>query len=252
MYDGRREKLKELIRTLKQLYLVSWRNALSYSVCSLLGGVVGIIITLVILAVDGTGEDYGQIGAFFSMAVGMMLLFFAGMFQVSNEFNLAISMGKTRKYFVPAQYLLLAMNMAIVLVISLVIGLLEDALYSTIYPDAVCEFAITGGLMHPDVFLCAVFGGAMLILLWGALILKYTAKIFWIIWILCMIFSMASSKIGSAVHETQDSALAKMIRGIIEFFVTISSWQIVIGIFCVTVAGVVAAFALMRRQRVTA
>ena len=97
--------MKKYIRTLKELIKISKDEFILYGVVSLIGAVIGIVMVFVIMAVDGTGEDYGELGSLFALMIGAIALLFGGIYGTQTDFNMAISMGKTRKHFVPAKYI---------------------------------------------------------------------------------------------------------------------------------------------------
>jgi len=102
--------MKEYIRTLKELMRVSKDEFVLYGVVSVIGAIIGIVMVFVIMAIDGTGEDYGELGSLFALMIGAIALVFGGIYGTQTDFNMAISMGKTRKHFVPAKYITLVID----------------------------------------------------------------------------------------------------------------------------------------------
>ena len=68
--------MKEFIRTLKQTFQVYEGDTLGYALMPVGGGIIGVIIVLIIMAIDGTGEDYGMVGTLLAMVFGAIALFF--------------------------------------------------------------------------------------------------------------------------------------------------------------------------------
>ncbi len=244
--------MKEFIRTLKETFLINVNEFLQYGLIPLAGGIFGIIIVLIVMAVDGTGEDYGQIGTMLVQMFGMILLFFGGIFSVQSDFNLAVSMGKTRKYYVPSKYLMLVCETAVILIIMFVISRIEDILYPAIYPGAVCDLNVGGIFGYPGILAGVLFGLPMIVLLFGALLMRFAAKFFWVIWVLWMFLCMGVPRIASAASENPDTIPGKIGRTVIEFFSGFTSLKL-LGLAAVVIAaGLAITFALFRKQRVTA
>lgn len=244
--------MKEFFRTLKEVFCVSRNEFFSYGLVPAGAGLLGIIIVLIIMAADGTGEDYGQIGAMFVLMFGAITLFFGGIFSVQSDFNLAISMGKTRKYYLPSRYLLLLAETMMILALAYIVGKVEDALYPTLYPGAVCDFRVSGFLNSPFLFLGIGLVVPVIILLFGVLLMRFSAKFFWILWALWMFGCIGAPRIASAAVHKPDSIPGKLGLALMEFSNGLSPLQIS-GMFAVVLLAVmVITFALFRKQRVTA
>lgn len=244
--------MKEFFRTLKEVFCVSRNEFFSYGLVPAGAGLLGIIIVLIIMAADGTGEDYGQIGAMFVLMFGAITLFFGGIFSVQSDFNLAISMGKTRKYYLPSRYLLLLAETMVILALAYIVGKVEDALYPTLYPGAVCDLRVSGFLNSPFLFLGIGLVVPVIILLFGVLLMRFSAKFFWILWALWMFGCIGAPRIASAAVQKPDSIPGKLGLALMEFSNGLSPLQIS-GMFAVVLlAGMVITFALFRKQRVTA
>lgn len=243
--------MKEFIRTLKQLFLVGWQDMLAFSLYSLLGGVVGIIITLIIVAIEGSGEEYAQVGMFMALLIGVLVYLFAGIFGMANEFNLAVSMGKTRKYYGPAKYLMLVLGFLVMMAASALIGLVENILYPAIYPGIVCELYFSKILLQPMVIFSVTFIGAMLVVLFGALILKFSNKIYIFIWALWMVSTMSFSRLASSLHEEQPSVWGKIAKCVVTFAQNVTTVQMILLILVVVAVGLAVSFGFLRKQRVT-
>lgn len=239
--------MKEFIHTAKQMFLVNRDNVVSCVIFSLFGGIAGVIVTLSVLAFNGDIADYGQIGALMAAVTGFSIWFFMGSMGLEQEFNLAISMGKTRRYFALAKCLLLAFDAVVILVLAIAVGAIEDVLYPMLYLGIPCSFHVSSVLLKPTVFLLIAFGGVSLVLFWGALVLKFTSKIYFVFsgsWILlCMVVS----KIAEAAEEQQNNIWGKLAHWLENLSVV---HFVGIGI-CVIVAGLSVAFTLLRKQRVT-
>lgn len=244
--------MKEFIRTLKETFLINEKEFRQYGLISVAGGILGIIIVLIIMAVDGTGEDYGQLGTMFVQMFGLILLLFGGIFSVQSDFNLAISMGKARKYYVPSKYLMLVFETAALLIIMFIISRVENALYPALYPGAVCDLDVGGIFNYPEILAGLLLGMPMIVLLFGALLMRFTAKFFWVFWVLWMFLCLGVPRIAAATVEKPDSVPGKIGRALTEFLAGLTSFRL-LGLAALVVAlGLLVAFALLKKQRVTA
>lgn len=243
--------MKEFIHTIRQMFLVSWGNIMSYVLYSLLGGIAGITVTLGGWAINGGGEDYGQIGALMAVAMGLIINIFAGSLEVEQVFNMAISMGKTRSSFTLSKYLLQALNIMLIWTVAVVIGLIEDVLYPLIYPGVVCGFCVIDVLLQPEVFVFVTLGGALLVLFLGALILRFTTKVYGVFAALWIIACLLISKISEAIAQQQNNIWGKLGQSYINWIENITTFQVAMIGVCVLGAGFAICFALLRRQQVT-
>jgi len=239
------------IRTIKQIFLSGWTDIMTFSIVAVISGLVGIIITLCILRFNQAAESYVQIGALLAMLLGLAIFIFGEIFSLANEFNLAVSMGICRKYFLPAKYLMFSINIVATLIIAMILGEIEKRLYPAIYPDLVCALNVNDFLLHPIAFGGIIFGGAMLILVFGALVLRFSTKVFWVIWALWMISTMSFSKIASAINHAEGGFWKELGDGILQLLQNMSAGQIGLIVLGLTALGYGIAYALLRKQRVT-
>lgn len=239
------------LKTVKQTFQVNRSEFLSYGAVPAFAGIAGIIIVLIIMAAEGSGEEYGKLGSLMALMMGTIALLFGGVFSVQSDFNLAISMGKTRKHFVPARYLMLLLDTLMVWGIATLINLTEGALYEAIYPGAVCELGMRFLYQNPAVVTGILLVVPMLLLLLGALLMKFTAKIFWVLWAFWMLGCMGLPRVADAMKERPDSFLAGIGRAAVQILSNESVGGPVVATAILLVAGMTAVVLLLRRQRVT-
>lgn len=244
--------MKEFGRTLKQTIMVSKNDIWVYAIVSALGGVVGIMVTLAILYMDGTGGDYGQIGAMLAVIAGGIILGVGGIVGFPHEFNLAVSLGKTRRYLVLARYINWMINTAVVIGITLLIGMIENVLYPMLYPQAVCEMDVLWFFLHPEVLFSCLVCVPMLIIFFGSMSLRFGNKFLWFFWALTMGFNLFGNRIAHTIKEQPDSLGGQIIFGVIEFFMGAGMVQILLVFTGLTIAGIVGSVLLLRKQQVTA
>lgn len=249
--------MKEYIRTGKEVLAVHKTEPLHYGLAALCGALVGIIMVVVIVSLEGTGQDYGELGGFMSLLFGIAYFLIVGVFGDYNNFNLAICMGKTRKAYLPIRYVIHVLNVAIVLVIHGLVSIVENALYSTLYPDAVCEMHIQLG-SNPILCIVILMLLPMAGLLGNVLFMRFGAKFAWIIWALWMLGCIGFARFADSVEGQSEmvngqsqSTLEQMASTIGGFFDRIGSVGTLAIAFAVTALGLTAARLLYRKQRVT-
>lgn len=245
--------MKEFVRTLKQTFWVHGKaDIFSYIAVTAGGGIFGILLVVFcIIIFAGAGEGYGKLGALLALVFGIILVFFGGIFSVQGEFNVAISMGKTRKYFVPARYLGLVLNVLVMLAVVMLINWLEGIIYPAICPQEVCEFSIDPLLHNVGALIGIIFGAPVLILLFGALWMRFSAKFFWVLWALWMVLFVGGPRFMSAISKNPDSIPARIGLKILELAGGITPMQLAVTVILLAVIGLGVTAGLFRKQRVT-
>lgn len=244
--------MKEFMKTVRQTFQVGRGDMLSYSRISLGAGIVGIIIVMIVMAVTGKGEDYVTGGAVLAIIIGNLLIVFGGVFSLQPEYNLAISLGKTRKYYVPAKYFWLVTHCLLCMVIARIIGYIEELIYPVLYPNAGCEFSVSALFKSPAAIVGVVLLIPVAVMLFGALYMKFGMKFFWVFWVLWMFACTGLPRMITARKDDPDSLFGKMGAAFVDFFIQITNAQIIIGLVVLGIAGMAAAFLLLRKQSVTA
>lgn len=244
--------MNKYIRTLKELIKVNKDEFFLYGVVSLVGAIIGIAMVLVIMAVDGTGEDYGELGSLFALVIGAIALVFGGIYGTQTDFNMAISMGKTRKHFVPAKYISLVIETIMLIVIAGLVGWLEGTLYNVIYPTAVNELHVSAWLDYPLVLIGVALGVPAITMLFGTLLMIFGQKFFWVIWFLWMFGCIGLPRIIHSVTESPESGVGRFANAVADFVTGLPSGGLAVGTLVVIAVIVAADFILLRKQRVTA
>lgn len=244
--------MKEFMNTLKQTFRVGWGAELAYSAIAAVAGIVGVIVVLIVMAVDNSENSYATGGAMLALIAGIMILLFGGVFSLQQDFNIAISMGKIRKYYVPAKYVLLVVACSECMLVAAVIGWLEERLYMTLHPGAVCELSMSFLYEIPAIAVGCILIIPMIIMLCGALFMKYGMKFFWVAWAFWMIGCVVIPRMVSDIAHAPDSFLGQMGKTVIDFFTQLTTVQLVVGVGILWLIGLVVSFMLLRKQGVTA
>lgn len=244
--------MKEYIRTLKELMRVSKDEFVLYGVVSVIGAIIGIVMVFVIMAVDGTGEDYGELGSLFALLIGAIALVFGGIYGTQSDFNMAISMGKTRKHYAFAKYFALVIETLMLMLIAMLVGWVESFWYTAVYPGAVNELHISAWLEYPLVLVGVAFGIPAITMLFGTLLMIFGQKFFWVIWALWMFGCMGFPRIIHAMTEKPESGIARFGKAVADLVTGLPAGVMPAIVLTVIAVIVAADFALLRRQRVTA
>lgn len=244
--------MKEFIRTLKQTVQVHGSDTLTYTVITAGGGIIGVIMVLIIMAIDGTGEDYGMLGTMLAMVFGVIGLFFGAIISVQGEFNLAITMGKARKYYAPAKYVSLMLNVLLMEVVIVLFTYLEKALYPALYPGAVCELSFSGLAENPGLIIGIAILVPVIIMFLGIMLMRFTAKFFWVLWALWMFGCMGLPRISKAMMHEPESFAGRLGWTVVDFMEKSSTAGFVGVTAIVTIAVMAVTYWLFKKQRVTA
>lgn len=202
--------MKEFINTFKQTKKVTGDNVFIGVGFGALGAIIGVIIALVILYTEGTGEDYAHMGAFMVLMVVALTLVMDGFIVFPADFMQAIAMGKARKHLIPAHYLLWMRNILVVLLMALVLSIVEDFAYSRLFTEAVCEIDVKGLLCNPLIFVTILLCVPAVILFMGGLTLSVGNKA---IWALVGILLMGSG-FSNLAEKKPNSAIVKWMNGL--------------------------------------
>lgn len=237
--------MKELTKTIRQTLKVTKGNIRFTITLPLFGYVMGLLAGIAVVYMDGIENGYSYVGTIMALICMGVTIFAAGIVQMPSEFNMALSMGKVRKHLVVAQYVAWIRNTLIALVICLVGSVIEECLYRSLYPGAVCE-------VNLQLFFCnPVYSGTLLLcapalaLLVTAFTMRFGANG---ILILSIMPSIVVLLIGRIV-KNPDSFLVRMASEYLEVLLGLVKsplTYIVLGLICVILA-----YLMLRKQRVT-
>ena len=209
------------------------------------GYVFGIIVMMIIRANTVEEKVCVTLGMLIAMIVVVFIHFFGIIFSFVGEFNMAISMGATRRAYVGSYALFNMAELAGLELLLFVLGKIELALMRVIYPQ--CEIILDVTQYFQWKYLLAViFGMTIVELFLGSVILRFGMKAFWTIWAIWMFVTLVPAKLVENEEVTE-----KLHR----FFVQIGLENIV---QVVAAAGVIVAIIMavlgwnfLKKQRVT-
>ena len=209
------------------------------------GYLVGLIIVFIVM--NATKENsYATVGTMLAVIVFALMHLFGISFSFMGDFNMAVSMGVTRKSFVAGYVLFNLLEIAVLEVEIILFGMFEKFMLKTAFPQASMEIDLT------TLFTWKYLLGVMVVLtvlemLLGAVILRYGVKAFWVLWAIWMIVCLAPMNI--AKNEKLSGELAKLGLFLGGKF---TPQGIVALVIALTIVVAAITWNILRKQRVTA
>lgn len=242
------------LKALKQTYMTSLKELRSYSIVTVSGGLIGIVINFFIIYFASASQNntFFTLGAIMGTNFCTITLFFAGILSLSILFNTAISMGMARKYYIPASFLTMVTYTAVQIVIIAVFNFVELSIYPLFFKGITCETSLTVFLGNPLLLAGTIVGFPIIIFFLGALYMKFSNKIFGIICTLWMILCIFAPKIATDMRENPDSLTGRLGLFLTDIEHNLNPAGIVICIALLLGLFLVTAVLILRRQRVTA
>lgn len=169
-------------------------EVLQFLVAAFGGYVFGIIVMMIIRA-NSVEKECVTLGMLIGMIILVFMHFFGITFSFVGEFNMALSMGATRKSFVGSYALFNMVELAGLELLLFVLGKIELALISVIYPQ--CEIILDVTQYFQWKYLLAVIVGMTVVELFlGAVILRFGMKAFWVVWAIWMFLTLVPVKLS--------------------------------------------------------
>ncbi len=236
--------MKELKNTIKQTLLVTKDEIWIYVFMALLGSVMGIAIPIVVMALQGDVGGTAYFGSLFSLVFAMLVCVVYAMVGIPSNINMALSMGKTRKYLGIAQYLVWMKSVFVIMLIAAVTALIESRLYDSLYTGLNCELDMQSFLWNPVVFILFLVCMPAVFVFMGMISMRMGNKVMYLWWIIGL-FCVILSRI---INEEQ-VVIKKLVEKVYELF----SITGVVILFCIigSVLCMVIAQLILRKQRVT-
>ena len=234
--------MKEFCNTLKQTGKVTWGNACMAVYWPVITAIIGMVGDLFLYYQDGV---WCEMGGFMSLTFLALMVVIAGFVIFPADFMQALSMGKARKYLIPAHYCMWVRNILVALVTVLGMKFIEKIMRIHLVTEVAYIVNETKFVYNPLVFSTIVICVPTVILFFGGLIFFFGIKLLWGIFALFVLCA------GAAKFEDMLSQTAIM------------QWQnslagkepnvAVICLLCLIGAAILLFFAwlMLRKQRVT-
>ncbi|MBO5069498.1 MAG: hypothetical protein J6C37_03955 [Roseburia sp.] len=195
---------------------------------------------------DGTENALFPLGTLFLIfALGIIHLIQGGI-GIVTDFNLAVSMGETRKRFIIGYLAFDGLEYLISLLLVFMLQWVEEGIGRIFYPGLSFIRVLSGKTLY--IFLLSILGLMAAEVLTGALVLKFGQKVLWGLWVLAILPSFVQG-----IRQWEPVQMfTEALKG---FFVSFSAsvgvqWIPIVVILAEAVA-FVAACCMLRRQRVT-
>ena len=203
------------------------------------GYLIGLIVVFIVMNVakENTCATAGTMLAVIAFA---FIHLFGITLSFMGDFNMAISLGATRKSFVSGYVLFNLLEIAVLELEIVVFGVVEKFLLENAFPQAVMEIDLT------NFFTWNYLSGVLVVftaveMFFGAVILRYGMKVFWMI--ICLV------PMNIAKNEKLSGELAKLGLFLGGKF---TPQGIVALVIALTIVIAVITWNILRKQRVTA
>lgn len=209
------------------------------------GYLIGLIVVFIVMNVakENTCATAGTMLAVIAFA---FIHLFGITLSFMGDFNMAISLGTTRKSFVSGYVLFNLLEIAVLELEIVVFGVVEKLLLENAFPQAVMEIDLT------NFFTWNYLSGVLVVftaveMFFGAVILRYGMKVLWILWAVWMIICLVPMNI--AKNEKLSGELAKLGLFLGGKF---TPQGIVALVIALTIVVAAITWNILRKQRVTA
>lgn len=177
----------------------------------LFGMVFGSVMVMLVVLLSGDADNYALMGSFMAFVIWIAVITFIGAFSLERRFGMAVSMGETRKSFIVSQWLIMAFNTLLEILVIIIINTVEKAIGEAVY-NVPCDFDVISHLIDYRIILAAVVVVPSASMFLGMLIAKFQKKAFWGIWVVWMAVSVGGARISHLVVENPDSMPARIIN----------------------------------------
>ncbi|MFW5554080.1 MAG: hypothetical protein ACOCN3_03855 [Roseburia inulinivorans] len=209
------------------------------------GYLIGLIVVFIVMNVE-KGSTCATAGTMLAVIAFAFMHLFGITISFMGDFNMAISLGATRKSLVAGYVLFNLLEIAVLEVEIILFGMFEKFMLKTAFPQASMEIDLT------TFFTWKYLLGTMVVftvleMFFGAVILRYGMKVLWILWALWMLVWLMPMIIEK--NEKLSSELAKLglfLGG------TLTPQGMVVLVIVLTIVVAAITWNILRKQRVTA
>lgn len=170
----------------------------------LIFGILGSLFMLFIVKVGMAGEEertWFLLGTVMAAVGCTMIGLIIGMLGYGANFNMMVSMGRTRKEFYIVNFVFSVINNLVTMAAILAFLAVEKGFGMLVYRDVEHYAATEHVFLDFRVIIGYVLGMAVLRLILGALFLKFGNKLMWFFWGICMLIVIFSKSISKAIAD---------------------------------------------------
>ncbi len=202
------------MQSIKEFLLVNRKEFSQYAIATAGLGTVGVVILFLVM-LSLKPDTYIYLGSCFAFFGVVLLYVFMGIFGYTADFNLAVSMGVTRKKFVLGYLVQSLLSSIMMSGILLLFYILESSLYHRVFKEAVLDMDSLAKGVAWKLVLCAIAVVPVFRLAMGAFIMKFQKVGFWVMWAVWMAFCLFGSR-WCKIMENENSFLHKAFAGLFE------------------------------------
>lgn len=234
-----------MLKQIKNTWIYMTKEFLQILGVTVTTGLATIVLVFIIVACITSKDErtYAMFGAMFAFMMFLFISIFVGILQCQSEFDMMISMGRTRKEFFISYAVVNLINTGIVLAVIVGLTYLEQGVAAVFYRGYTCEIDFAWLVLNAKVLLGAWLLVPAVRLFGGALCIIFKMKVFWVLWAAMMLFGVWLRMTPSGTGKSEFIALAGKIKRMGNI------WQIII---MAVIAAVLfaASYFLLRKRRV--
>lgn len=225
-----------------------WISRRTEALALFAAGAVAFLVGSVMMAVlmDGTEKAFFPLGTLSLIFMFGIIHLIQGGIGIVTDFNLAISMGETRKRFVAGYLAFDGLEYLVSLLMILLLQWVEEGISHKFYPELSFIRMLSWETLY--IFLLSILGLMAAEVLTGALILKFGQKVLWGLWV----FAILPSFIQGIRQWRPVRMFTETLGGFfVSFFENVGLQWIPMAAILVEAVAFLAAYCMLRRQRVT-
>lgn len=238
-----------MLQAIKSIITVNKKEFSQSAMITAGTGLAGVIILFSVMFLLKP-ETYMYLGSFIALLISIMVYVIIGIFGYTADFNLAVSMGVTRKKFALGYWIQCFLSAVLMTGVTLLFYLVERNLYHRVFKDAVLDMNDFSGSTILIVVLCIVVFAPVFRMLLGAFLMKFQKVGFWILWAVWMIICLGGSRLVHWINQP-DTLVHKLFYSLLDsiqkfpqaVLLALGAGIVVISFFLT--------WLLIRRQRVT-
>ncbi len=212
-------------------------NIIVIAVTMIIVYIVGIALIGMLVNFDDTATRYIVVGTPMALGIGLFANFFMIIGNYIEGFQTGIAMGRTRKTYIIANYILECLIMLGMTLITVIMYFVEKALgkviyvgyeYNSIYEEIFSDFGYIGIVA---IIILVIPITAMFI---ATLYQKFGKIIFWIIWGAYMIFMMFGGRLDAVNFQNITNLI--LTSGVMKIMIGVALVAIVLGMAVTTMS----------------
>lgn len=239
------------MRELKKQFHIGWDVVLFDLGMVAAFFLVGEIIVGVSVYVFGEVESVFLGGTLLALIMVPFVQILVGTSMMALHFNIAVSMGTTRRRVVPAFMVFVFLGELLAVGVAYLLYHLEKWIFSIAYTGMDVELDF-GFVFRWNYILLACFAIVALNMLMGALFLKYGKKALTVFWIIWMVACIGMPRLAHMLKSTQDNAFLRVCRKVLDVLYGFTENGILTGVFLCSAVFILLAWLMLRKQQVEA